>query len=283
MTKLDPRVNPFRADLAAVALKGTVNAERYAEGCPAFVRRGTASLRKRPQADAGMETQLLYGECFTVYDENNGWAWGQARLDNYVGYLEADALSQSPLEVTHRVTQLATPLLPAPDVKLAALDLLPMNAKLVVGEEENSFTKIQGGYFVYAAHLAPISQVSEDWVSVAESFLGAPYLWGGKTGAGCDCSGLVQSALEAGGISTPRDCDMMEAVLGDVIRVNDGLDGLRRGDLVFWKGHMGVMLDARRLLHANAFHMQVAIEPLREAIERITQSEGVIRNFRRIN
>jgi cell wall-associated NlpC family hydrolase len=283
MTKLDPRVNAFRADLAAAALKGAVDAERYAEGYPAFVCRGTASLRKSPQADAGMETQLLYGERFTVYDENDGWAWGQAGLDNYVGYVDANALSQSSLEATHRVTTLATPLLPAPDVKRAALDLLPMNAKLVVGEEENSFAKIQDRYFVYATHLAPISQVSEDWVSVAESFLGAPYIWGGKTSAGCDCSGLVQSALEAGGISTPRDADMMEEALGDALGVSDGLDGLRRGDLVFWKGHMGVMLDATRLLHANAFHMQVAIEPLHEAVERIAQSEGVILNLRRID
>ena len=282
MANLDPRINAFRVDLAAAALKGVVNAPRFADGNTATVRRGTALLRKAPEADAGLDTQLLYGEHFTVYDEKDGWSWGQSGLDKYVGYLEADMLRRSTFDPTHRVATLATPLLPATDVKCAALDLLPMNAKVRVVGEENRFSKLEDGHFVYAAHLVPLSDRCEDWVRVAESFLGAPYLWGGKTNAGCDCSGLIQTALETGGFSAPRDTDMMETVLGAARELTDGLGGLQRGDLVFWKGHVGVMLDATRIVHANAFHMRVVIEPLREAADRIAKSEGTIRTIKRI-
>jgi len=282
MASLDPRINAFRADLAAAALKGVVSAPRFADGNTATVRWGVVPLRAAPQADAGLDTQLLYGECFTVYDEKDGWSWGQAELDRYVGYIESGSLRQSTLEPTHRVATLATPLLPAPDVKRTAHDLLPTNAKVQVVGEENRFSKLEDGRFVCAAHLVPVSERCDDWVRVAESFLGAPYLWGGKTHAGCDCSGLIQTALEMGGLAAPRDTDMMEAVLGEARALADGFRGLQRGDLVFWKGHVGVMLDANRLAHANAFHMQVAIEPLREAADRIAKSEGAIRTVKRI-
>nr|TFG52106.1 MAG: peptidase P60 [Hyphomicrobiales bacterium] len=264
-------------------LKAAVDVPRYAEGKTSTVVRGTVPLRKSPQADAGMETQLLFGERFVVFDEKDGWAWGQAGLDNYVGYVQAEALRFSSFEPTHRVATIATPILPAMDVKRPARELLPMNAKLRILGQENRFAKIDDGCFVYASHLVPLSEKCSDWVSIAERFFGVPYLWGGKTIAGCDCSGLVQSALEAGGVVAPRDSDMMESTLGISLNVKDGFEDLRRGDLVFWKGHMGVMLDATRLLHANAFHMQAAIEPLRDAVARIAQSEGHIRCIKRIN
>lgn len=283
MAKLDPRINAFRADLAAATLKGVVNAPRFADGHDAAVRRGVAPLRTRPDANAGLHTQLLFGERFTVYDEEDGWSWGQSRLDGYVGYLETAFLCPPGSEPTHRVATLSTPLLPAPEMKRAAIDMLPMNAKLAVVGEENRFSKLDDGRFVYAAHLVPLSDRCADWVSVAEGFLGAPYLWGGKTHAGCDCSGLIQSALERGRVSAPRDTDMMEQELGAVHEVSDALAGLQRGDLVFWKGHVGVMLDATRLLHANAFHMRVANEPLREAADRIAKSEGAVRAIKRLS
>ncbi len=282
MANLDPRTNAFRADLAAATLKGVVNAPRFAEGHTAIVRRGVAPLRTAPEVGAGLNTQLLYGERFTVYDEKGGWSWGQSELDNYVGYLESDSLRRSAIDPTHRVAMLATPLLPASEVKSAAVDLLPMNAKVRVVEEENRFSKLEDGRFVYAAHLVHLSERCDDWVKVTESFLGAPYLWGGKTSAGCDCSGLIQTALEMGGLAAPRDTDMMEAELGEAHALTDGFNGLQRGDLVFWKGHVGVMLDSLRLAHANAFHMRVVIEPLREAAERIAKSEGAIRAIKRI-
>lgn len=283
MAGLDPRVNAFRADLAAAALKGVVNAPRFADGNATTVRRGVAPLRTAPELGAALNTQLLFGERFTVYDERDGWSWGQSGLDKYVGYLQTELLDRSTFDPTHRVAGLATPLLPAADVKRAAIDLLPMNAKVGVVGADNHFSKLEDGRFVYAAHLVPVSNRCADWVSAAEDFLGVPYLWGGKTNAGCDCSGLIQTALEMGGVSAPRDTDMMEAVLGAAHESRDDFGGLQRGDLIFWKGHVGVMLDATRIVHANAFHMRVAIEPLGEAADRIAKSEGPIRSIKRLS
>jgi hypothetical protein len=282
VTKADPRVNAYRDDLAAVALKGIVDAPRYVEGRRAMVNGGYTPLRNAPRDDAGLDTQLLYGEAFTVYDEKDGWAWGQAQYDNYVGYARSRSLTFEVRPPTHRVWTLGTPLLPKPSVKTPALELLPMNANVSVIGDENGFAQVEDHGFVYAAHLIPIEDSLEDWVGVAERFIGTPYLWGGKTAAGCDCSGLIQTALEAGGRLSPRDTDMMEAALGRELDVPEGLSGLTRGDLVFWKGHVGVMLDEVRLLHANAFHMLVAVEPLADAAERIANNEGEIRSIKRL-
>jgi cell wall-associated NlpC family hydrolase len=180
------------------------------------------------------------------------------------------------------VRVLGSPQLSAPNIKSAARDLLPMNAKVKIVGEENGFAKVADGKYLYAAHLTPLAEAQADWVGIAEKFLGAPYLWGGKTAAGCDCSGILQTALEAGGIWSPRDTDMMEEALGQVLPVSEDLSGLKRGDLVFWKGHIGVMLDDVRLLHANAYHMLVTAEPLRDAAERIARKEGAIRSIKRL-
>src|SRR6185312_11430284 len=157
------------------------------------------------------------------------------------------------------------PLLVAPDVKKGARDMLPMNARLAVAEPHGRFVRLTNGGYVFAPHLAPLGVFAPDWVAMAERFVGVPYLWGGKTAAGIDCSGLVQTALHAGGIASPRDTDMMESALGAAIALDSVL---RRGDLIFWKGHVGLMLDGERLLHANGFSMQVSIEMLAEVRNR---------------
>lgn len=283
MTVLDPRITAARADLAAASLKGKVAAERFAEGRALMAARGVTALRKQPSDEASLETQILFGERFTAYEEKNGWVWGQAALDDYVGYARADAFVSPLREATHRVGALFTPLLSGSSVKSAHGDLLPMNAKLAVLDEENRYARLAGGGYVFTGHLDPIAQRAPDWVAVAERFAGAPYLWGGKTVAGVDCSGLIQLALEAGGIAAPRDTDMMEKALGASVAIAPDLSGLRRGDLVFWAGHMGVMLDAARLLHANAYFMQVTSEPLAQAVERIAAREGAVRAIKRLN
>ena len=243
------------------------------------ILRGVAGLFAKPEPGAGQQTQLLFGEHFTVYDVQNGWAWGQADLDEYVGYTREDALS-APEAATHRVQAIATPLFIAPDVKLGARELLPMNAKLSVAEGCGRFARLTNGSYVFAAHTATIDARVPDWVSVAEKFVGVPYIWGGKTSAGIDCSGLVQTALEAGGIRAPRDTDMMEAELGEHLVLNAELE---RGDLIFWKGHVGIMLDAERLVHANGFAMQVSIEPIKIVDERTRALESLpIRSIKRL-
>jgi cell wall-associated NlpC family hydrolase len=275
----DSRLTPARPDLAAAHLKDKVTAEKFAAGRVAQLARGVSDLHAAPAEDAGPQTQLLFGESFTIYEEKQGWVWGQATLDDYVGYARQDAFT-APVKPTHRVTALSTPLLNAPDVKKGARDMLPMNAKVAVAEDGGRFLRLTGGGFVFAGHLVPVDARESDWVGVAERFAGVPYVWGGKTAAGIDCSGLVQTALEAGGIRAPRDTDMMEASLGTPIALDAPL---KRGDLIFWKGHVGVMLDANRLIHANGFFMQVSVEPLPLVRQRTLDREATpIRTIKRL-
>jgi cell wall-associated NlpC family hydrolase len=272
--KADPRITPARADLAAAHLKDKVQAERFVEGWLAGITKGRVSLRVRPSEDAAQDSELLFGEQVTVYDDKSGWAWVQARNDLYVGYVRSEALGE-PKAATLRVSALMAPVFSAADFKTPVRDLLPMNAVAPVLAREGDYVKIEEGSYLHRRHLG---EPEKDFVAVTERFLGAPYVWGGKTYAGLDCSGLIQTALQATGKTSPRDTDMMETALGDVVP----LSGVRRGDLIFWKGHMGVMLDDTRLLHANAFHMAVAIEPLAEAIARIEKIAGPVTSAKRL-
>jgi hypothetical protein len=270
----DKRVTPVRADLAAAHLKGAVDAPRFADGEMFSIGVGRASLRVNPSDDAAQDSELLFGEVFTVYDRTKGWAWGQAANDLYVGYVRENALT-APFQVQAKVSALLAPVFSAADLKTPVRDLLPMNAAVAVTNRDGDYVRIGEGQFLHQRHLGP---VEKDFVSVAERFLGAPYVWGGKTAAGLDCSGLIQTALQATGKAAPRDTDMMEKALGEPVPLSD----IRRGDLVFWKGHMGVMLDETCLLHANAFHMLAAIEPLAEAIARIEKAAGPVTSIKRL-
>jgi hypothetical protein len=271
----DARLTPARPDLAAAHLKGKVQAERYVEGEKCSVRVGQASLRIEPSFGSAQDSELLYGEVFTVYDRQNNWVWGQAEGDLYVGYLfELEIGAFFPTSA--KVSALWAPVFPAPDLKTPVQDILPLNAAVPVLARQDDYVQIGDGKYVHQRHLEPLAQ--KDFVAVAERFLGAPYVWGGKTMAGLDCSGLIQTALQAVGKAAPRDTDMMEKALGDIV----SLSSIKRGDLVFWKGHMGVMLDEARLLHANAFHMAVAIEPLIEALARIEKIAGPVTSIKRL-
>jgi cell wall-associated NlpC family hydrolase len=278
-TTYDRRITAARPDLAAAHLKGVISAERYREGRLKQVTHDAVGLRSEPTADAMLETELLFGELFTVYELENGWVWGQAALDSHVGYAPADAFGETAAPPTHRVTARATPLLSAPDVKQPSRTILPMNAKLHVIEDTGRFSRLAGGGNVFSAHIAPLQTRAPDWVAVIEAFVGVPYLWGGKTYAGIDCSGLIQTALEAAGILAPRDTDLMENALGDAIALDAPLT---RGDLIFWKGHMGAMLDEARLIHASAYAMQVVIEDFAAARTRIEADGLPVRTIKRI-
>lgn len=275
----DRRITAARPDLAAAHLKGVIAAERYREGRVKQVTQSFVGLRSGAGDEAMLETQLLFGELFTVYELKNGWVWGQAALDSHVGYAPADAFGEPGEPPTHRVTTGATPLLMAPDVKQPSRTILPMNAKLHVAEDAGRFSRLAGGFYVFSAHIAPLQTHAPDWVAVTDVFVGAPYLWGGKTYAGMDCSGLIQTALEAAGILAPRDTDLMENALGLPIALDAPLG---RGDLIFWKGHMGAMLDEARLIHASAYAMQVVIEDFAAARVRI-QADGLpVRTIKRL-
>ena len=244
-------------------------------------RTGKTWIRRRPAADAPVETELLFGETFTVYETKDGFAWGQAALDGYVGYVIADALAEPGKKPAWRVTASSTFVYAAADLKSPVLETLPLNARIAAGA--GAFAPLDSGGFVFARHLAPLAATADDYVTVAERFLGVPYLWGGRTPLGFDCSGLVQASLAVAGVAALRDTDMQESALGAPVAVTPTLQGLMRGDLVFWDGHVGIMQDAARLLHANAHHMTVASEPLAKAAARIAASGKPIISIRRIS
>jgi len=230
-------------------------------------------LRESPAATAPVQTQALYGEAVTVFEEAEGWAWGQLASDSYVGYLTCDALVEPGSQPTHRVRAPRSFVYASASMKSPVLMALPMGATIRVVASEGLFAEMEDGGFIFAAHLDAMDRCESDFVGVAERFLDAPYLWGGKSWLGLDCSGLVQIALAQAGVGAPRDTDMMVAELGSALAV-DLASNLRRGDLVFWKGHVGVMQDRNLLLHANGHHMQVASEPLGQATDRISRAGG---------
>ena len=278
---LDPRLTPARPDLAAAHLRGKVTAAQFVEGQAREVIEAQAPLRRMPSPEAPLDTEALKGERVTVYETTDeGWCWGQIE-DGYVGWLPANALVPEGPPPTHKVTALRTIVFPGPSIKLAPAEMLSLGAKVDVAHVKTPFAVTARGGYIPLVHLAPIAVLEADFVAVAERFLGVPYLWGGKTSLGLDCSGLVQVSLSAAGIACPRDSDMQERALGSGISPREK-ESFRRGDLLFWSGHVGILQDADTLLHANAFHMAVAAEPLGEALARIGSGGNELRTVRRI-
>jgi cell wall-associated NlpC family hydrolase len=283
MSARDPRITPARPDLASIALRGAVDAARYAAPARHVCVATAAPIRRAPADDAPMDDQLLFGDGFDAFEIAHGWAWGQSRADLYCGYVRAGQLSEGEPVLTHRVAALRAYAFAKPDMKTPPLALLSMNCRVAEMQREGRFVLAHGAGWIWDGHLAKLgAPFPADPAAVAERFLGAPYLWGGKESLGLDCSGLVQMALTACGIPCPRDTDQQEAALGAPVAFDDSLTGLARADLVFWKGHVGMMLDGDRLIHANAHHMETAIEPLRTARDRIAGKGMAISSIRRL-
>jgi cell wall-associated NlpC family hydrolase len=269
----DRRLIPFRPDLAAEHLRGLVDAPRFVKGRKMRIIAASAPLRRSPQTDAPLETEALFGESVTVYDDSEGWAWTQLERDQYVGYLPSETLG-APSAPTHRVAALRTHAYPGPAIKLPSRMALSLGAQLTIVGREGDFAVTEEGLCVWSRHLAELGACEPDVVAIAELFLETPYLWGGRTSEGVDCSGLVQTALMAAGVASPRDSDMQEATLGEPLALADPSAPLARGDLVFWKGHVGIMRDSLTLLHANGWHMKTVSEHLAQARERIAAHGG---------
>ncbi|GMG83733.1 C40 family peptidase [Paralimibaculum aggregatum] len=286
---LDPRVTLARPDLAAAELEGRVSAERYVALREKVVCMPVAPVTATPDGGAGMTTQLLFGERVLVAEEDGHWAWVQGALDGYVGYVPLNCIDDPELmgaaAPSHRVTAVSTHVYPAPDFKSRPGGALSFGARLAVAEavrgNQADFAALASGGFVPLSHVAPLAAPASDWVAEAERLVGVPYLWGGRSALGIDCSGLVQLALQAAGRDCPRDSDQQAAVLG-----TDLPRGAKpaRGDLVFWKGHVGIMLNGTRLLHANIHHMAVAAEPLAAARRRIAAAPaGAVTRIARLD
>ena len=282
MTRFDPRVTPARPDLAARHLQGKVEAARFVDGERYQVIDAQAPVRRAAAPDAPLETEALMGETVTIYETTEeGFAWGQIESDGHVGWLPANSLRPPGPAPTHRVSALRTFIFPGPSIKLAPLAAPSFGARLAIVREQDRFAVSDSGGFVPANHLVPLQSFEKDFVAVAERFRGVPYLWGGKTSLGLDCSGLLQIALQACGISAPRDTDLQEEALGTAVAPDAAFVDLRRGDLLFWPGHVAIARDRDTVVHANAFHMMVAIEPVAEATARIRAAGSEISSVRR--
>ncbi|MDQ0395924.1 C40 family peptidase [Labrys monachus] len=282
----DRRTTLARPDFAAEHLRGLVEAPRYGRGERRRVVETAAALRREPDFATSIDTEAVFGEIFTVYDEMEGWAWGQLERDLYVGWLSANALSAGAADdahaPTHRIRAQRTFVYPVPSIKAPPMMPLTLGSAIAVSGPSGPFLALKDWGFVFAEHAAPIDAPEDDPVAVAERFLGVPYLWGGRTSLGLDCSALVQTALQACGLDCPRDSDMQEGTLGEALDPATPLSALRRGDLLFWKGHVALVRDADTLIHATGHSMTVMVEGLAEGVARIAAAGSTLRTIRRI-
>lgn len=269
----DRRLNAYRPDLADARLRGTVEAARFTEGAPMRVNAPVVDLRAEPRPDSGPQTQLIHGDMVRVFEDEDGWCWVQAERDGYVGHVAATALEKPGAEATHMVIVPRTFVYPGADLRFPHSMALSLGSRVrITGSAETRGTQyalLENGEALIAGHLAPIGELAPDFVAVAETLLHTPYLWGGTSGFGIDCSGLVQLSMLAAGRSVLRDTDMQEGTLGTVLEPDADWSNLQRGDLVFWKGHVAICTAPDMLIHANGHTMTVALEPLKDAIKRI--------------
>jgi len=245
----------------------------------------TCFLRMAPKPSGAAGTELIFGERFYIHKRDGHWAWGRSEnalpgkaYPGYVGWVRKSNLSDETDAPNYKVTVLSAPVFSKRSIKSNVKHCLPLNS-IMTGRVDGGFIKTAAGY-LHARHVAKIDVSNWNWVDVAENLIGRPYIWGGVSSFGLDCSGLVQTALRAAGRDAPRDSDQ-QTEIGEAVGIAE--PNLKRGDLVFWKGHVGIMQSADHILHANAFHMAVASEPLKAAVQRIKENAGPITAIRRLN
>jgi len=278
----DPRLTPARPEVAAKYLEGKVKAARFDTGEEFCVVDAIAPLLERPAADAMLSTQALKGERVTIYDRNDeGFAWGQLNGDGYVGWIPDAALARPMAAATHKVTALRTFAFPGPSIKLPPVETLSIGARVTVVREDGAFVVTDEGRYLPRGHVGSLNAMEKDFVAVAERFVGTPYLWGGKSSLGIDCSGLVQVSLTSAGTGCPRDSDMQRDGLGRELTPAE-MRKLQRGDLIFWKGHVAIVRDASTIVHANAHHMATVTENTQEAIARIKAAGSEVTAIKRL-
>ena len=281
---MDTRTLPAREDLAAERLRDQVKAARYVPGAPRSVIRDGAPLRFSPDISAGLESQLIYGEVFQVYEDRDGWCWGQNMTDQYVGYVPSVDLATDVPTPDHQVAARHSHLYTEPDMKRPTAGSISMSSRVKVVDVSGRFCRIASGHWIHARHLVSLDYTTRDLIGTALKFLGVPYLWGGRTAMGLDCSALVQMALAMAGMAAPRDSDLQQNKLGTLVPMDDDQDFSRieEGDLVYFPGHVGLFVDDWRFLHANAFDMQVSLHGFSDVLDRAIEDNAGVTAIRRI-
>lgn len=273
----DRRFLAANTRVAHDSLRGQIDAPHFAQGMLKRCALPQADLCRSP--GGSRDKQLLFGQPFRVLETQDGWAFGFDEVDGYVGYLPENAICDLP-PPDHRIGVRLAHIYSEPDFKSPETGLLSFFSEVSATCETERFSRLAQGGYIANAHLMPFSSYAKDPVEIAQMFLSTPYLWGGNTGTGIDCSGLVQLCAYATGRASPRDSDMQEATLGQTLPEDAAL---QRGDLLFWKGHVAWVADPDTILHANAFHMAVSYEPMQEAINRIdAQGDGPVTARKRL-
>lgn len=274
----DPRLLAANENVAALELKGSVKAKKFVKGDRYQGCQPVTGIYQKPNGT--LTCELLCGNDFRVLEQVGGWCFGQVIKDGYVGYALAKNLTPA-TDKTHYVNTLGTGIYQQGDIKSKFLKWLPHGTRLRVAGTEGRFARLASGQFVTVNHLRKIGDWEGDFVSIAERYLNVPYLWGGNSPLGIDCSGLVSNALTHVGMESPRDSDQQFADLGILL---DKSERPRRGDLVFWEGHVGIMVNEHMMLHATAYHMLVVVESLKAVMSRIEASkEASFLGLKRLN
>ncbi|CAF25694.1 NlpC/P60 family protein [Bartonella quintana] len=272
MLSKDPRLYAFGNDVADQCLTTEIAAQHFVQGEKKRVHTAVAGLFKENNKKSERQTECLLGEELLIFEQGEIMSWGQSLKDGYVGYIDTTVLCASTIKQTHIVSVPRTFQYLQADLRGPMEYPLSMGSKVSVVDEtevrDTMYSILESGKAIITRHLSPIGRVYEDYVTVAETFISTPYLWGGVSGFGIDCSGLVQLSMMMTGKMVLRDTGMQQKTIG---RALTDSDKLQRGDLIFWEGHVAIMIDHENIIHANGYSMNVMIEPLEEAITRIAK------------